>query len=168
MMHGTRKPQHSYVDEDTQFPQQRRHHPQLTLVYTERGNPNEVSESVDARSKPTAKKAQSLSVKRKDQETYKLLREIGLLLKDAHGSIPTLSPHPENGKAEELLPERYLFQWAASPDGREGALSPPDVGILLRFFMDWSFVPNRENALPSLLTSFVTSWQQQHAMNMRS
>jgi hypothetical protein len=37
-------------------------------MHAERGNPNEVSEVVDTRSKPTAKKAQLLSGKRKDQE----------------------------------------------------------------------------------------------------
>lgn len=68
-------------------------------------------------------------------QAYELLREIGTLLKETHGSIPTIYPHPDNTKVEDLLSERYLFQWAATPDGREGALSPHDVRILLRFIL---------------------------------
>ncbi len=68
-------------------------------------------------------------------QAYELLREIGSLLKEAYGDIPAVSPHPANKKAEDLLPERYLFQWAASPDGREGTLAPRDVPTLLRFIL---------------------------------
>jgi hypothetical protein len=68
-------------------------------------------------------------------QAYEFLREIGSLLKETHGSIPTVHPHPEHTKAEDLLPERYLFQWAASPDGREGAIIPQDVGTLIRFVL---------------------------------
>lgn len=63
----------------------------------------------------------------------RLLREIGQLLETTHhGVIPTVSPY-RNNKEEDLAPEPYLFQWAASDDGIYGALSPDDVGRLLRF-----------------------------------
>lgn len=68
-------------------------------------------------------------------QAYELLREIGSLLKETHGSIPTIHPHPENSKVEDLQPERYLFQWAASSDGREGAIYPADVRVLIRFIL---------------------------------
>jgi len=68
-------------------------------------------------------------------QSYELLREIGMLLKETHGCIPTVRPHPENSKAEDLKPERYLFQWQATADGQDGALSPGDVSVLLRFIL---------------------------------
>lgn len=68
-------------------------------------------------------------------QSYELLREVGLLLKETHGCIPTVRPHPENSKAEDLKPERYLFQWQATADGQDGALSPSDVSVLLRFIL---------------------------------
>jgi len=63
----------------------------------------------------------------------RLLREIGQLLEVTHhGVIPTVYPY-RNNKAEDLLAESYLFQWAATDDGLYGTLSPDDVGRLLRF-----------------------------------
>ncbi len=63
----------------------------------------------------------------------RLLREIGQLLAATHGgSIPIVQPY-ENSKEEDLSPEPYLFQWAASDDGRHGLLTTLDVGRLLRF-----------------------------------
>jgi hypothetical protein len=68
--------------------------------------------------------------------SWELLREIAVELKRAHqGHIPVVRPHSDNTKAEDLSPERYLFQWDASPDGTSGALSPQDVGSLLRFIL---------------------------------
>lgn len=61
------------------------------------------------------------------------LREIGQLLESVHGgTIPVVEP-TRSTKSEDLLPEPYLFQWGASPDGRLGLLDPGDVGLLLRF-----------------------------------
>ena len=63
----------------------------------------------------------------------RLLAEIGQLLEAAHGgSIPIVHPY-EHSKAEDLHPEPYLFQWAASADGRIGMLTSADVEGLLRF-----------------------------------
>lgn len=68
--------------------------------------------------------------------TYDLLREIAQGLRDAHsGHIPIVRPHAEHSKAEDLRPERYLFQWAASPDGRFGALNSDDVNDLIVFIL---------------------------------
>lgn len=68
--------------------------------------------------------------------SWDLLCEIAVELKRAHqGRIPVVRPHPDNAKVEELSPERYLFQWDASPDGKSGAFDPQDVGSLLRFIM---------------------------------
>jgi hypothetical protein len=62
------------------------------------------------------------------------LKEIGELLQAAHdGRIPVVYPEPFGSKAEDLLPEPYFFQWAASQDGRAGHLCPKDVSALLRF-----------------------------------
>lgn len=62
------------------------------------------------------------------------LKEIGELLRATHsGIIPVVHPEPSIGKAEDLLPEPYFFQWAASQDGRVGHLSSGDVAHLLRF-----------------------------------
>jgi hypothetical protein len=62
------------------------------------------------------------------------LKEIGDALRAAHGGIiPVVSPDPGNGKSEDLRAEPYFFQWASSPDGRVGHLSPTDVSHLLRF-----------------------------------
>ncbi len=68
--------------------------------------------------------------------SWNLLREIAVELKHAHqGYIPVVRPHPKNTKAEDLSPERYLFQWDASPDGKSGAFNPQDVASLLRFIL---------------------------------
>ena len=65
-----------------------------------------------------------------------LLREIAQELKRAHqGRIPVVCPHPRNTKVEDLSPERYFFQWDASPDGKSGALQPEDMASLLRFIL---------------------------------
>lgn len=62
------------------------------------------------------------------------LKEIADLLQVAHGGhIPVVPPHWDNSKADDLVPEPYFFQWAASQDGRLGHLSSEDVGTLLRF-----------------------------------
>jgi hypothetical protein len=68
-------------------------------------------------------------------QSYELLREIAAHLKSTHGRVPIVRPHPRNTKSEDLKPERYLFQWGASPDGRDGAISPEDVGTLIRFIL---------------------------------
>ena len=62
------------------------------------------------------------------------LKEIGELLRAAHGgTIPMVSPEPSVGKAEDLIPEPYFFQWSASQDGRIGHLCANDVAHLLQF-----------------------------------
>jgi hypothetical protein len=63
-----------------------------------------------------------------------LLTEIGSRLRAAHGgSIPCVAP---NGSLHDYLrPERYLFQWAASPDGRKGVIDLEDLSVLLRFVL---------------------------------
>ncbi len=53
---------------DTLLPQQRRHPHQLYLTHAEQENPNEVSVVVDTLSKLTARKAEPLSGRRKDQK----------------------------------------------------------------------------------------------------
>ncbi len=68
--------------------------------------------------------------------SWDLLREIAVELKRAHqGHIPVVCPHQETRKAEDLSPERYLFQWDASPDGKSGAFQQQDVASLLRFIL---------------------------------
>ncbi len=63
----------------------------------------------------------------------RLLTEIGQLLEATHeGSIPIVQPYASS-KEEDLSPEPYLLQWAASDDGRHGLLTTLDVGRLLRF-----------------------------------
>jgi hypothetical protein len=62
------------------------------------------------------------------------IKEIGELLRATHdGIIPVVRPEPTIGKAEDLLPEPYFFQWAASSDGQVGHLCSGDVAHLLRF-----------------------------------
>lgn len=62
------------------------------------------------------------------------LKEIAELLQAAHGGrIPVVRPCWTNPKADDLTPEPYLFQWAASQDGRLGHLDIKDVCKLLRF-----------------------------------
>lgn len=67
---------------------------------------------------------------------YELLSEIAQRLRHAHnGRIPVVAPHLSNSKKEDLIPERYLFQWAASGDRTYGALGRNDVTALLRFVL---------------------------------
>jgi hypothetical protein len=63
-----------------------------------------------------------------------LLTEIGDRLRAAHGgAIPRVAP---NGSLKDYLqPERYLFQWGASADGRKGVIDLDDVSMLLRFVL---------------------------------
>ena len=68
------------------------------------------------------------------KEVLRLLGEIKMLLEETYGEIPLISPSRSNKKREHLKPERYLFQWGSSADG-VGAISPADVGILLRFIL---------------------------------
>ncbi len=64
----------------------------------------------------------------------RLLKEIAQELQAAHGGIiPIVHPEPHGGKADDLSPEPYFFQWAASEDGRVGQLTTKDVTHLLRF-----------------------------------
>jgi hypothetical protein len=64
----------------------------------------------------------------------RLLKEIAELLQATHGgAIPVVHPSSHNNKAEDLFPEPYFFQWAASADGRLGNLTTKDVAQLLRF-----------------------------------
>ncbi len=68
--------------------------------------------------------------------SWDLLCEVAQELRIAHqGHIPVVYPHRKNAKVEDLFPERYLFQWNASPDGRSGAFNPQDVTSLLRFIL---------------------------------
>lgn len=67
---------------------------------------------------------------------FQYLTEMAQELRSAHdGRIPVVRAHPENRKAGDLSPERYLFQWAASSDGQRGALHSDDVQALLRFIL---------------------------------
>lgn len=68
-------------------------------------------------------------------QSYELLREIGALLYEAHGLLPVISPHQQNPKRRKLSAEAYLFQWQATFDGKNGALSPSDVGVLIQFIL---------------------------------
>jgi hypothetical protein len=65
-------------------------------------------------------------------EVADLLNEIAAGLEVAHGEIPIVETI-HGGKAEDLPPARYLFQWGASGDGRLGLLPPADVVSLIRF-----------------------------------
>jgi hypothetical protein len=68
--------------------------------------------------------------------SWELLCEIAETLRNAHDNcIPVAHPHASHTKCEELSPERYLFQWDASSDGKLGAFSPTDVTNLLRFIL---------------------------------
>lgn len=64
-----------------------------------------------------------------------LLGEILQLLIQHHGQVPVVHPPARGSKSEYLKPERYLFQWAASPDGQTGILDIKDTVILLRFLL---------------------------------
>lgn len=67
------------------------------------------------------------------KECMRLLGEIKQLLEETHGSIPTVWPSRSSAKYEHLKPEQYLFQWAATPDGKHGIFGVADVQVLLRF-----------------------------------
>ena len=69
------------------------------------------------------------------KEALRLLGEIKTLLEETYGDIPIVQPARSNSKREHLKPERYLFQWDASPDGKIGTLSEKDVTTLLRFLL---------------------------------
>ena len=67
-------------------------------------------------------------------QAIELVGEICQELLQAHrGEIPRAKPNGH--KVEQLVPERYVFQWAATPDGRLGVLYPPDVNKLMRFVL---------------------------------
>lgn len=67
------------------------------------------------------------------KECLRLMGEIKTMLEEAHGEIPVVSPSRSNAKYEDLQPERYLFQWAAAPDGKHACITINDVQMLLRF-----------------------------------
>ena len=69
------------------------------------------------------------------REALRLLGEIKALLEETYGTIPVVAPSHSNTKHEHLKPERYLFQWDASPDEKLGALCNGDVQTLLRFIL---------------------------------
>lgn len=69
------------------------------------------------------------------KECMRLLGEIKHLLEEVHGEIPVVHPSRTSAKYEHLTPERYLFQWDASADGRYGAMGPEAVQVLLRFIL---------------------------------
>jgi hypothetical protein len=69
------------------------------------------------------------------REAIRLLGEIKTGLVETHGEIPCVSPSRTNMKYEHLKPERYLFQWNASPDGQLGAIGRNDAQVLLRFIL---------------------------------
>lgn len=64
-----------------------------------------------------------------------LLGEILQLLIKEHEQVPIVHPPARGSKSEHLQAERYLFQWAASPDGQTGILDIKDTVILLRFLL---------------------------------
>jgi integrase len=69
------------------------------------------------------------------KECMRLLGEIKHVLEQTHGSIPVVYPSQSSAKYEHLKPEQYLFQWGATPDGKQGIISIYDVQILLRFVL---------------------------------
>lgn len=69
------------------------------------------------------------------KEAVRLLGEVKQMLEATHGEVPVVAPARTNAKHEHLVPERYLFQWDASPDGGVGALSSHDAQTLLRFIL---------------------------------
>jgi hypothetical protein len=69
------------------------------------------------------------------KECMRLLGEIKAMLEEVHGEVPVVHPSRTSAKYEHLKPERYLFQWAASPDGRVGILSVNEAQVLLRFVL---------------------------------
>src|SRR5713101_7547889 len=69
------------------------------------------------------------------RECMRLLGEIKVMLEEAHEAIPVVHPTPSSAKYEHLKPEQYLFQWSATPEGRQGIFSTEDVQTLLRFIL---------------------------------
>ena len=62
---------------------------------------------------------------------YPLLKEITLLLESKHeGRMPVVPLNPQNDKARDVSPERYLFQW----EGR--SFSDNDANALIKFVLD--------------------------------
>lgn len=106
--------------------------------------------------------------------SWELLREIAVELKYAHhGHIPVVHPHLDNTKVEDLSPERYLFQWGASPDGTAGALCPQDVGSLLRFILYGLSFRTREGEPFSVTTHLLrhvmaNAASHEHAVPMKA
>ena len=108
-------------------------------LFEEKGNgqPGEKQQAVRfqhllPKGKRTAGERQLFPISR---QSYQLLREIGVLLKETYGRIPVVSPHRQNPKYGELNAERYLFQWQATPDDKNGAMSPNDVHVLIQFIL---------------------------------
>jgi len=69
------------------------------------------------------------------KEVVRLLGEVKQMLEETHGDIPIVAPARSNSKYAYLGPERYLFQWDASPNGEVGALNKQDAQTLLRFIL---------------------------------
>jgi hypothetical protein len=69
------------------------------------------------------------------REAIRLLGEIKKDLERSYGEIPVVFPSRTSVKYEHLKPERYFFQWAATPDGKYGIIGVQDVQILLRFML---------------------------------
>ncbi len=68
-------------------------------------------------------------------QSVALLGEICQGLIEQHGEVPVVAPNHRGTKYEQLKPERYLFQWGASDDGRKAVLLDGDVQVLLRFML---------------------------------
>jgi hypothetical protein len=64
-----------------------------------------------------------------------LLGEMVQGLITVHGCVPVVAPPPAGSKSEYLVPERYLFQWRATPESQTGILDIKDTVILLRFLL---------------------------------
>lgn len=98
----------------------------------------------------------------------RLLTEIGQLLEETHGgSIPVVQP-PLISKAEDLHPEPYLFQWAASEDRRLGALGSADVGYLLRFLFHGLTFTTRAGEPISVATHLLRHVMATHARTIQN
>ncbi|HEU5374140.1 MAG TPA: hypothetical protein VFV38_01755, partial [Ktedonobacteraceae bacterium] len=69
------------------------------------------------------------------KEALRLVGEIKTLLEVTHGEVPVVYPSRTSAKYEHLKPERYIFQWAASPDDTLGILTIADIQVLLRFML---------------------------------
>ncbi len=97
----------------------------------------------------------------------RLLREIGELLESEYGgTIPVVQPSPSS-KAEDLQPEPYLFQWAASADGRVGLLRDGDVGKLLRFLFHGLSLTTRTGTPIRVVTHLLRHVLATHARHVQ-